>query len=125
MNFHVDMAEPHRRAVECQPAFERRITPDVLSILIDEVRDRFPGFCSMASHYVKIEPNGDVFPCCRAPRELRMGNVHQEPLAEIWNGANYRSFRRRMFDGDYPEPCRRCDILVANPAFSRPTGAPA
>lgn len=120
-NFHVDMAEPHRRAVESQPSIERRITPDVLSILIEEVRNRFPGFCSMASHYVKIEPNGDVFPCCRAPRELRMGNVHEKPLAEIWNGDEYRAFRRSMFDGDYPAPCRSCDVLVANPAFRQPT----
>lgn len=121
MNFHVDMAEPFRRAVVSQPLIERRITPDVLSILIDEVRERFPGFCSMASHYVKIEPSGDVFPCCRAPRELRMGNVHEKPLAEIWNGEQYRSFRRSMFDGDYPAPCRGCDVLVANPAFRQPS----
>ena len=37
---------------------------------LEEVRERFPHFCSMATNYVKIEPNGEVYPCCRGPREL-------------------------------------------------------
>ena len=76
-----------------------------------------PVRCSMASNYARVEPNGDVFPCCRAPRELKMGNFKVQPFEKIWNGPEYREFRRRMFAGDYPEPCRTCDVLVANPHF--------
>jgi radical SAM protein with 4Fe4S-binding SPASM domain len=44
-----------------------------------------------------------------------MGNVKQESIEQIWNGPKYQEFRRRMFAGDYPESCRNCDVLVANP----------
>lgn len=117
--FHVDMGDPYRRAVQPNPPMARQITPEVLSIMLDEVRERFPHWCSMATNYVKIEPNGDVFPCCRGPRELKMGNVHEQPMAEIWNGDKYRAFRRRMHDKDYPEVCKTCDVLVANPKFDK------
>lgn len=119
LNFHVDMDAPYRRAVAMQEPITRGITGDVLSVMLDEVRERFPHFCSMSTSYVKIEPDGRVFPCCRGPRELEMGNVHEQPLAEIWNGPKYREFRRRMHAKDYPEVCRGCDVLVASPHFDK------
>ena len=119
MIFHVDMDEPFRRAVEPRPPISRQITPEVLSIMLDEVRERFPHFCSMASNYVKIEPNGEVYPCCRGPRELLMGNVHENSMDEIWNGSRYQDFRRRMNAKDYPDVCKGCDVLTANPHFDK------
>lgn len=124
--FHVDMDEPYRRNVVPVQPTKRSITAEVLSVMLDEVRERFPHFCSMATSYVKIEPSGAVFPCCRGPRELEMGNVNERPLAEIWNGEKYREFRRRMNARDYPEVCRTCDVLVANPCFDKKSlGDPA
>lgn len=119
MNFHVDIDDPYRRTVVCQPPIVRPITPEVMSVMVEEVKERFPHFCSMASNYVKIEPNGAVFPCCRGPRELQMGNVNEQSLTEIWNGDKYREFRRRMHARDYPEVCRGCDVLTANPHFDK------
>lgn len=119
MNFHVDFDEPYRRNVTLQPPVLRGITADVMSVQLDEIRERFPHFCAMSSHYVKIEPNGAVFPCCRGPRELEMGNVNEQPLEAIWNGPKYQAFRRRMHNADYPEPCRTCDLLIANPHFDK------
>jgi hypothetical protein len=58
MNFHVDIDDPYRRTVVCQPPIVRPITPEVMSVMVEEVKERFPHFCSMASNYVKIEPNG-------------------------------------------------------------------
>ena len=131
LNFHVDMDDPFRRSVTMQAPATRGITGDVLSVMLDEVRERFPHFCSMSTSYVKIEPDGRVFPCCRGPRELEMGNVNDQPLEAIWNSTKYRDFRRRMHRKDYPEVCRTCDVLVANPHFDkrwltekRPTPAP-
>jgi radical SAM protein with 4Fe4S-binding SPASM domain len=119
LNFHVDMDDPYRRNVTPLVPATRGITGDVLSIMLDEVRDRFPHFCSMASNYVKIEPDGRVFPCCRGPRELEMGNTNEQSLQEIWNGPKYREFRRRMNAKDYPEVCSTCDVLIANPKFDK------
>lgn len=119
LNFHVDMDDPYRRNVTPQAPATRGITADVLSVMLDEVRDRFPHFCSMATSYVKIEPDGRVFPCCRGPRELEMGNTNEQTLTEIWNGPKYREFRRRMNAKDYPDVCRTCDVLIANPKFDK------
>ncbi|MFO1077585.1 MAG: SPASM domain-containing protein [Planctomycetota bacterium] len=97
----------------------------VLLLLAAELRERFPHFCSMASHYVKVEPDGAVYPCCNAPPELRMGNVHEQPLPTIWNGERYRRFRQRMHARDYPSCCRTCDVLVGNPRFEAPAAGGA
>ncbi|MFO1078093.1 MAG: SPASM domain-containing protein [Planctomycetota bacterium] len=125
MLFHVDIDDPYRRNVVPQAPMVREISPEILSILLEEVRERYSHFCSMSTHYVKIEPNGDVFPCCRGPRELLMGNVNEQSMAEIWNGERYRDFRRRMHAKDYHEVCRGCDVLIANPHFDKKWLAPS
>ena len=119
MLFHVDMDEPYRRNVVPQAPMVREISPEILSIMVDEVKERFPHFCSMSTNYVKIEPNGEVYPCCRGPRELLMGNVNDQPMSEIWNGERYREFRRRMHAKDYHDVCSTCDVLTANPHFDK------
>jgi len=95
-----------------------RPAPEVLRELIATVGEmasrRYPHFCSMASCYVKVAPDGSVYPCCYAPAELRMGSIHESSLSEIWNGPAYRAFRRRMFARDYPSPCVTCPVLVRN-----------
>jgi len=83
----------------------------------DFLRRQHPKFCAMAAYYMKILPNGDVFPCCRGPDELRMGNTNEQSIEQIWNGDAYRAFRRRMHTGDYPQVCSTCSVLVDNPAF--------
>ncbi len=118
MIFHVDMDEPFRRSVAPQEARMRGIMPDMFSRLIDHVREKYPNFCYMGATYMKINPDGKVFPCCRGPEELVMGNTNEQTVEEIWNGETYVKFRQQMFSGDYPEVCRTCDHLVANPNFT-------
>ena len=120
MRFRVEMDEPFRRDVQPRPSKFRLVMGHLVNSLNSHVRDKYPGFCSMASHHLKISPDGTVFPCCRAPKQLMMGNVNEESIEEIWNGENYRALRRQMFSGNYPEPCANCDVLVANPAFKNP-----
>lgn len=81
-------------------------------------------FCSQLATYVKVDLDGTVYPCCRCPDELKMGNVNEAPLAEIWNGPRYRELRHRMQTGDLPECCRNCSVLVGNPYYRRPGDPP-
>ncbi len=85
----------------------------------DAITRAHPGFCSMATTYLKVTPDGGVFPCCRGPEELRMGDARTESFTEIWNGEKYQEFRRRMFEQDYPEVCKSCYVLVGNPNYRR------
>jgi radical SAM protein with 4Fe4S-binding SPASM domain len=73
----------------------------------------------MASHYLKINPDGLVYPCCRAPQELVMGNLLEASFEKIWNNEPFKEFRRRMHAGDYLECCSTCDVLTSNPHFNK------
>ena len=55
---------------------------------------------------VRIGENGDVFPCCYS--EHVMGNVLRQSLDEVWNGNEFREYRRRVNTDDPPKECRSC-----------------
>ena len=59
-----------------------------------------------------VAHNGDVHPCCVSPRIL--GNLRQQTFEEIWNGEQYRSFRRKLKSSDTNEECRRCRRAIWN-----------
>ncbi|MED5330304.1 MAG: radical SAM protein [Planctomycetota bacterium] len=84
---------------------------------MDSLGRMYGGFCSMAMNYTKITPDGKVYPCCRGPEELEMGNVLEDDFETIWNGEAYQEFRRKMFAGDYPEVCATCVVLTGTAHF--------
>ena len=61
-----------------------------------------------------ITANGNVLPCCIAPFTaapyggLVLGNVFTDPIGEVWDGNGYRSWRRRMLEGEPPSACAGC-----------------
>lgn len=120
LRFRAELPPPLHRSVQPRPPRFRWVMGHLVNCLTAFIRATYPQFCSMAAYHMKIGANGNVYPCCRAPEELVMGNVHEESPAAIWNGARYREFRRRMFAGDYLDVCRGCDVLTANPAFRAP-----
>jgi radical SAM protein with 4Fe4S-binding SPASM domain len=77
---------------------------------------RFPRICHYVATYLKIDPDGEVYPCCRAPRELSMGNIRKISFDEIWNGNTYQELREEMYTGRLRACCRECTIqeYVAN-----------
>jgi radical SAM protein with 4Fe4S-binding SPASM domain len=52
--------------------------------------------------------NGDVMACC-VPG-TKVGNVHDQGLEEVWNGAAIREFRRRVNSDNPPDPCTVCPM---------------
>jgi MoaA/NifB/PqqE/SkfB family radical SAM enzyme/GT2 family glycosyltransferase len=50
--------------------------------------------------------NGDVV-ACEVLDQKPMGNVFEQPIADIWHGEAYRGFRERYRRGEVPE-CRTC-----------------
>jgi radical SAM protein with 4Fe4S-binding SPASM domain len=90
---------------------------EIREMHMDSLARMHPHWCAMAMNYLKVTPDGAVYPCCRGPDELRMGNVLQQSFEEIWNGPRYQEFRRRMFTADYPEVCRTCVVLTGPAHF--------
>ena len=100
------------------PPALRLIYPELIYRLHGEILRQNGHFCHQAASYMKVDTDGTVYPCCRAPAELRMGNAHEQSLGEIWNGPKYRDLRRRFHSGDLPAPCRGCTGLEG-PAHNR------
>lgn len=58
----------------------------------------------------QIDWDGTVVPCCfDKDEQFVMGDIHQQPLAEIWRGERYQRFRQLLLThGRAPEMCRNC-----------------
>jgi len=61
--------------------------------------------------YVTCE--GDVTPCSEISDpewlgDLKLGNVFETPVEEIWNGPAYQEFRRRLASSDPVDFCAHC-----------------
>lgn len=55
-----------------------------------------------------VNPEGFVLPCCNFYRKSdALGNVNEQPLAEIWRSAKYNKLRKR-FRGTKPKVCEGC-----------------
>ncbi len=53
--------------------------------------------CSWMYYSVVIQVNGDVVPCCRDVNgDFIMGNILKQGFNDIWNGANFRNFRKKI-----------------------------
>ncbi len=85
----------------------------VMELMHSELAVQQAGFCPMVGNYLKVEPDGKTYPCCRAPRELELGNVLEQGVEAVWNGEPMQRLRKRMHDRDYPEPCKGCVVLEA------------
>jgi len=57
---------------------------------------------------ISINEKGDVFPCCIT--YLRMGNLRNNSLKEIWNGRKYQKFRKTVNSLAPKEMCRNCSL---------------
>jgi hypothetical protein len=41
---------------------------------------------------------------------VALGRLSEQSFAEVWHGAPYREFRRRLSGEDPPEVCRGCSL---------------
>ncbi|MBI1849565.1 MAG: radical SAM protein [Planctomycetes bacterium] len=76
--------------------------------------DRPWSACQRPWTLLYVTANGNLLPCCIAPfvdpnyREITLGNVRETSIADLWNGAGYRTFRRRFLSPDPVNCCRGC-----------------
>jgi len=66
--------------------------------------------CSVLYSGLIISHKGDAGSCwCRDPHyELKVGNIHEQTLSEIWNGEKLKTLRSQWLQGTIPDLCRRC-----------------
>ncbi len=65
--------------------------------------------CDHVINRMTIRADGSVVPCCHdMTSRLVMGNICEQALADIWNGANYRRLRRSIATKRYESICANC-----------------
>ncbi len=87
---------------------------EYLSRTAEEIERRPWSPCQRPRKLAYISATGNVFSCCFAPfhpglaSTRILGNVFEQPLADIWNGPRYQAFRA-AFDSDEPwDQCAGC-----------------
>jgi len=78
-----------------------------------QVEDRRPGVqpyvgkrlpCRQLWNFLYVSWDGDVMPCCIDPlRRLKIGNLNQSSLEELWNGPLIQEIRHIHLQGRYKE----------------------
>ena len=91
---------------------EPRVSPPaIVDAFVRGLMHERPGLCVQLATYVRIIPNGNVYPCCRGTDDhLKMGNVFEQSFEEIWNGPEYQKLRQEFLSGDLREGCKRCTL---------------
>jgi len=110
-------------AIECSVFVETNV-PEAYYTRFPENRNRFPssfetlsevnglpslyrpGFCPLLSNSMTVEHDGTVLACVRA--RMVTGNLHEQRLADIWNGARMQALRQSFVDRCLFEECRGC-----------------
>lgn len=60
--------------------------------------------CTYIYKDLRIDPEGNIIPCL----EYKLGNILDQDLLDIWNGPNYKAFRKhQLLEGPF-EACLRC-----------------
>lgn len=69
--------------------------------------------CPQPFFSLQINPDGKVVGCYSVTYPEILGDCNHESITDIWNGAKYNSFRRRMLDGmnTVCDVCRECNIM--------------
>lgn len=66
--------------------------------------------CSQIYNGFIITHNGDVGVCWArdVDMKLKIGNIHESTLAEMWQGKRLEELRHQWFSDEIPEPCKYC-----------------
>ena len=69
--------------------------------------------CPQAFFHMQINPDGKIVPCYSWEYPGIMGDCNEQTMSEIWNGAVFQRFRRRMLDGveQASEACTNCNMI--------------
>ena len=89
------------------------IKPDQIIPYYEEPDD-FLGFGPCVAPYLMIDimPNGDVV-TCRDYIDVKVGNIQETPLLELWNNDRFREFRTLLNrEGGVLPQCSRCCGLM-------------
>jgi MoaA/NifB/PqqE/SkfB family radical SAM enzyme len=82
-------------------------SPGEVKAYFENARDPAKYECPLPWFWVMVDPAGDAYLCPR----YKVGNLHEEGMAEVWNGGRARAFRKLLkARGSFPA-CAGCPGL--------------
>lgn len=84
--------------------FGRRRIKNIKSI------EESKAFCIKPWVHLFVSQEGTVAPCCLTPwdKKQALGDVNEQPIQEIWNGPEIRSFRKQLLADKPNSKCSQC-----------------
>jgi radical SAM protein with 4Fe4S-binding SPASM domain len=75
-------------------------------------RIRVNSVCGSVWGMCEVHSNGDIVPCCYDyDGKMKIGNINQQKITEVWNGPGFRALRRRVtYERDSLKRCKDCGI---------------
>ena len=67
--------------------------------------------CKFLWNELFVSLSGDVAPCCTQGRPV-VGNIHDQPLDQIWNSKLMKGMRKGLYEGKPIPACRDCNYMT-------------
>jgi len=74
----------------------------------DEIFKETKHYCPLLWNHLHVNTLGDVTPCCMAPFGSSLGNLKDQSLDEIWNGASMKEARLKLLNDEPLLTCNGC-----------------
>ncbi len=68
-------------------------------------------FCSRPFEWLEVLFNNDVYMCCPVRLPKVIGNIKEQPVAQIWNSETAQELRQSILDGSF-RYCKNCPYLL-------------
>ena len=91
------------------------VLEDVYDICPDPDDTDVHNVCDHVNSTITIRWNGDVVACCYdLTSRYVLGNIHNDSLAEIWNGKRYLGLRKSIDKTKFIPMCANCSVVKPN-----------
>jgi len=59
-------------------------------------------------HNLIIDSQGDVYPRSSLINQMKLGNIHEKDINQIWNAEEFSNFREKIKQGQFSGYCEKC-----------------
>ena len=93
------------------PSMSKEIN-DFKKVTVEDVIDK--NNCDHLEETLTIRSDGDIVPCCYdLTTKLKMGNILDNDLKEIWNNSYYNNLRNSIESKKFISICKNCNVVRA------------
>jgi len=106
-----DFWENHADIISIQRYIPYQGDPNIVDKLIPIDRESNPSTtCASLFQRMTIRANGDVIACCHLSNKLKIGNISESSIRDIWHSKELNEIRRIHLAGRYNEidVCKSC-----------------